>query len=52
MRAALTKDDAMTPGEIFFAPMCTVLDSLSSKDPDGQQTAETWMRCNLRSYFR
>ncbi|WWD16667.1 hypothetical protein CI109_101097 [Kwoniella shandongensis] len=30
----------------------TVLDALKSSDPNVQRQAETWMRCNLRSYFR
>lgn len=45
-------DDSMLPGEIFHVPVCTVLGSLKSTDPDVQRQAETWLRLNLRSYFR
>ncbi|EAL17745.1 hypothetical protein CNBL2580 [Cryptococcus deneoformans B-3501A] len=45
-------DDSMLPGEIFHVPVCTVLESLKSTDPDVQRQAETWLRLNLRSYFR
>ncbi|WWC87738.1 uncharacterized protein L201_002630 [Kwoniella dendrophila CBS 6074] len=45
-------DDAMLPGEIFHTPISIVFDALRSADPDIQRQAETWMRLNLRSYFR
>jgi hypothetical protein len=45
-------DDALLPGEVFFAPIMKVLDDLESRDPDIKARAETWMRCNVRSYFR
>ncbi|WWC68766.1 uncharacterized protein I206_102700 [Kwoniella pini CBS 10737] len=45
-------DDTMLPGEIFNLPIHLVLDALRSLDPDVQRQAETWMRLNLRSYFR
>ncbi|KIR58136.1 hypothetical protein I314_06101 [Cryptococcus bacillisporus CA1873] len=45
-------DDSMLPGEIFHVPICIVLESLKSTDPDVQRQAETWLRLNLRSYFR
>nr|XP_031863087.1 uncharacterized protein CI109_001565 [Kwoniella shandongensis]KAA5530159.1 hypothetical protein CI109_001565 [Kwoniella shandongensis] len=45
-------DDSMLPGEIFHVPVNVVLDALKSSDPNVQRQAETWMRCNLRSYFR
>nr|XP_018264586.1 uncharacterized protein I303_02758 [Kwoniella dejecticola CBS 10117]OBR86744.1 hypothetical protein I303_02758 [Kwoniella dejecticola CBS 10117] len=45
-------DDSMLPGEIFNIPVSMVLDALQSTDPDVQRQAETWMRLNLRSYFR
>lgn len=45
-------DDAMLPGEIFFVPMSSVIDALKSQDPDIQRAAESWMRCDMRSYFR
>lgn len=45
-------DDGMLPGEIFFVPMLRIIDSLKSKDPEIQGAAESWMRCNLKSYFR
>jgi hypothetical protein len=45
-------DDGMLPGEIFYVPVLAVLDSLRSGSPDVQRSAETWMRCNLKSYFR
>lgn len=45
-------DDSMLPGEIFHVPICIVLGSLKSTDPDVQRQAETWLRLNLRSYFR
>ncbi|WRT65559.1 uncharacterized protein IL334_002504 [Kwoniella shivajii] len=45
-------DDSMLPGEIFNLPISLVLDALKSSDPDIQRQAETWMRLNLRSYFR
>ncbi|WVQ78778.1 hypothetical protein IAT38_000869 [Cryptococcus sp. DSM 104549] len=45
-------DDSMLPGEILNVPINIVLDALRSPDPDAQRQAETWMRCNLRSYFR
>jgi len=48
----LTADDTMLPGEIFHVPMFMVLDGLKSDDPQVLRTSETWMRCNLRSYFR
>ncbi|ORY25817.1 Dopey, N-terminal-domain-containing protein [Naematelia encephala] len=44
--------DSMLPGEIFNVPVFTLIDALGSSDPDLQRTAETWMRCNLKSYFR
>jgi hypothetical protein len=40
------------PGEVFRVPLFMMLDALKSTDPELQRTAETWMRCNLRSYFR
>lgn len=53
MRACrLTSDDSMLPGEIFHVPMIMVLDGLKSDDPRKLRTSETWMRCNVRSYFR
>jgi hypothetical protein len=45
-------DDSMLPGEVFRVPLFMMLDALKSTDPELQRTAETWMRCNLRSYFR
>lgn len=42
----------MLPGEIFQVPMFMILDGLKSDDPQALRTSETWMRCNLRSYFR
>ncbi|WWC97086.1 hypothetical protein V866_003964 [Kwoniella sp. B9012] len=45
-------DDTMLPGEIFNIPISMVLDALRSSDPEVQRQAETWMRLNLRSYFR
>ncbi|KAL7419677.1 hypothetical protein Q5752_005591 [Cryptotrichosporon argae] len=45
-------DDAVLPGEIFYAPMLRVLDGLRSDDPAVVSMAETWMRCSMRSYFR
>lgn len=48
----LTLDDTMLPGEIFQTPMFMVLDGLKSEDPQVLRAAETWMRCNLKSYFR
>jgi hypothetical protein len=45
-------DEGMLPGEIFYVPILGVLDSLRSSNPDVQRSAETWMRCNLKSYFR
>ncbi|WVQ73679.1 hypothetical protein IAR50_003259 [Cryptococcus sp. DSM 104548] len=45
-------DDSMLPGEIFNVPICAVLDSLKSTDPNIQRHAETWLRLNLRSYLR
>jgi hypothetical protein len=42
----------MLPGEVFRVPLFMMLDALKSTDPELQRTAETWMRCNLRSYFR
>lgn len=45
-------DDSMLPGEIFHIPMFMVLDGLKSDDPQVLRASETWMRCNLRSYFR
>ncbi|ODO06352.1 hypothetical protein L198_01584 [Cryptococcus wingfieldii CBS 7118] len=45
-------DDSMLPGEIFNVPICAVLDSLNSSDPNIQRHAETWLRLNLRSYLR
>ncbi|WVQ94532.1 hypothetical protein IAU59_001611 [Kwoniella sp. CBS 9459] len=45
-------DDSMVPGEIFSIPISIVIDALKSSDPEIQRQAETWMRCNLRSYFR
>ena len=45
-------DDAMLPGEIFYVPICIILDYLRSQDPVVQAAAETWMRCSLLSYFR
>jgi len=32
--------------------MFAVLEGLKSQDPELQHIAETWMRRNLRSYFR
>jgi hypothetical protein len=32
--------------------MFMILDGLKSDDPHVLRTSETWMRCNLRSYFR
>lgn len=52
MRLFLTSDDSMLPGEIFQVPMFMVLDGLKSDDPQLLRSAETWMRCNLKSYFR
>ncbi|OCF74855.1 hypothetical protein I204_03697 [Kwoniella mangroviensis CBS 8886] len=48
----LTADDTMLPGEMFNIPISMVLDALRSSDPEVQRQAETWMRLNLRSYFR
>jgi hypothetical protein len=45
-------DDSMLPGEIFHVPMFMILDGLKGDDPQVLRAAETWMRCNLRSYFR
>lgn len=45
-------DDGILPGEIFYVPVLAVLDSLQSDKPNVQRSAETWMRCNLKSYFR
>ncbi|KAK1927398.1 Dopey, N-terminal-domain-containing protein [Papiliotrema laurentii] len=45
-------DDAMLPGEMFHVPIFLVLDALRSDDPETKSAAETWMRCNLKSYFR
>lgn len=45
-------DDSMLPGEIFHVPMFMILDGLKSDDPQVLRAAETWMRCNLKSYFR
>ncbi|OCF39597.1 hypothetical protein I317_06612 [Kwoniella heveanensis CBS 569] len=45
-------DDSMLPGEIFNIPISIVIDALKNNDPDIQRQAETWMRCNLLSYFR
>lgn len=45
-------DDSMLPGEIFHVPMFMILDGLKGEDPQVLRAAETWMRCNLRSYFR
>ena len=45
-------DDAMLPGEIFYVPMSLVLDAYRDGDPEIKGRAETWMRCNLTSYFR
>lgn len=48
----LTLDDSMLPGEIFHVPMFMVLEGLKSDDPQKLRTSETWMRCNVKSYFR
>ncbi|EIW69034.1 hypothetical protein TREMEDRAFT_71761 [Tremella mesenterica DSM 1558] len=45
-------DDSILPGDMFYVPLCTLLETLNSLDPNMQQTAETWLRCNLQSYFR
>lgn len=45
-------DDAMLPGEMFHVPLFLVLDSLHDNGPEIKGAAETWMRLNLRSYFR
>lgn len=42
----------MLPGEIFHVPMFMVLEGLKSDDPQRLRTSETWMRCNVKSYFR
>lgn len=42
----------MLPGELFYTPMLTVLDGLNSLDPVQHQKAETWIRRNLKSFFR
>lgn len=42
----------MLPGEIFHVPMFMVLEGLKSDDPQKLRTSETWMRCNVKSYFR
>lgn len=45
-------DDAVLPGEIFFTPLLLVLQFWDGPDPFRRQAAETWLRTNLRSYFR
>nr|ODN87338.1 hypothetical protein L203_03611 [Cryptococcus depauperatus CBS 7841] len=45
-------DDSVLPGEVFRVPICLILESLGSLNPDIQNQAETWLRLNLRSYFR
>lgn len=45
-------DDSLLPGEMFNTSIALVLDTLKSSDPDRQKAGETWMRCNLGSYFR
>ncbi|TXT04269.1 hypothetical protein VHUM_04267 [Vanrija humicola] len=45
-------DDTMLPGEIFQVPMLMILDGLKSEDPQILCASESWMRCNLKSYFR
>lgn len=42
----------MLPGEIFQVPMLMILDGLKSEDPQILCASESWMRCNLKSYFR
>ncbi|KAL1409508.1 hypothetical protein Q8F55_003491 [Vanrija albida] len=45
-------DDTMLPGEIFQVPMLMILEGLKSEDPQILCASESWMRCNLKSYFR
>lgn len=42
----------MLPGELFYTPILTILDGLNSLDPLQRQRAETWIRRNLKSFFR
>lgn len=42
-------DERMLPGELFFAPILSIVDAL--KGPH-QRRAESWLRANLQSYFR
>lgn len=52
METLIPSDDSMLPGEIFYVPLLIVLDGFKSQDPNLQRSTETWMRCNLRSFFR
>ncbi|KAH7100146.1 Dopey, N-terminal-domain-containing protein [Auriculariales sp. MPI-PUGE-AT-0066] len=45
-------DDLHIPGFRLKIPMLIVLDALNSEEPGLRRTAETWMRCCLRSYIR
>jgi hypothetical protein len=45
-------DDTLLPGLHFKVPLFIVLDTLQSPDPQLKRTAETWLRCSLRSYIR
>lgn len=42
----------MLPGELFYTPMLTIVDGLTSLDPLQRQRAETWIRRSLKTFFR
>ena len=44
-------DEGMIPGELFFAPIMTIIDALKGTAKQ-QRRAEDWLRGNLQSYFR
>ncbi|KAG8967964.1 hypothetical protein FRC03_008985 [Tulasnella sp. 419] len=45
-------DDSLVPGHTFRQPLFLILDALRNDNPTLRRLAETWMRCNLKSYLR
>jgi hypothetical protein len=45
-------EDSVLPGFRLRIPMLIVLDTLKHENSSLRRVAETWMRCNLRSYLR
>lgn len=42
----------MLPGELFHIPILMIVDDLEDPDHLVRQEAESWIKANLRSYFR